>query len=363
LTVADPLRIVVLTGDETGAELLEQALRVLDPDVLGLEVELERHDLSLARRRATRNDVVREAAAALRRVGAGVKAPTVNPPDPGDVGSANHILRDAIDAKVIVRSGRPLPGVAPLVAGLAHPIAVVRMAVGDTYEAEQWREAEPPDEIAFRVDRITRSLCTAVAEYAFRLAAANGATVLGGPKWTASPVYEALLKDELDAASARHPNVPYEPLLIDVLYGAVLTRAREGPVVVPALNRDGDCLSQLVLTLFGSVAGSESLLLGLDEEFAPGVVLAEAPHGTAPDLAGRNVANPIAMLLACGSALRHAARRAGDAEAEQRADAIAAAVQDTCADGVRTRDLGGRAGTSEVVDAVVGRLGSPLRSW
>ena len=81
--------------------------------------------------------------------------------------------------------------------------------------------------------------------------------------------------------------------------------------MVPALNRDGDCLSDLVLALFGSIAGAESVLLALDEDLQPVVAMAEAPHGTAPSLMGKNVANPMAMLLACAAVLDHAAH--GDA--------------------------------------------------
>src|SRR5579884_4162290 len=73
---AMPLTIVVLEGDQTGQELLEQALRVLDSDLLGLEIDLERFDLSLEARRATSNQVVEEAAAAMQAAGLGLKAAT-----------------------------------------------------------------------------------------------------------------------------------------------------------------------------------------------------------------------------------------------------------------------------------------------
>src|SRR5262245_25318210 len=77
--MADRLRIAVLEGDETGQELLEQACRVLDPEVAGMELELDRYDLSLENRRATANEVVSEAAAAMNQAGFGVKAATVTP--------------------------------------------------------------------------------------------------------------------------------------------------------------------------------------------------------------------------------------------------------------------------------------------
>ncbi|MDX6672512.1 MAG: hypothetical protein QOI91_2875, partial [Solirubrobacteraceae bacterium] len=157
MTGREPVKITVLEGDETGQELLEQALRVLDPEVLGgLPVELSRFDLSLERRRATENEVVRAAAKDMRASGLGLKAATVTPEGADDVGSPNRILREEVDGKVIVRTGRRIPGVTP-VAGVHHPIAVVRMAVEDAYGAEQWREGPEggEDEIAYRREKVT----------------------------------------------------------------------------------------------------------------------------------------------------------------------------------------------------------------
>src|SRR5205807_8801543 len=117
-------QIVVCDGDETGQELLVQALRVLDAAVIGLDLELVHFDLSLAHRRATRNGVVRDAASAMRETGLGLKAATVTPEVTGDVGSPNRILREGVGGSVIVRTGRRIPGVAPL-APVVHPIVVV----------------------------------------------------------------------------------------------------------------------------------------------------------------------------------------------------------------------------------------------
>lgn len=347
--------LVVLEGDETGQELLEEALRVLEPGTLGFDLEFERHDLSLARRRATANAVVREAAAALVRHGFGIKAATVTPTEPGDVGSPNALLRRDMGATVILRVGRPIPGV-PAHAGVRGPIAIVRMAVGDAYDAEEHRERVVAgdggeDEVAVRTERISRRVCRAVAETAFTYAARTGATVFGGPKFTVSPVYEGMLKEELDAAARRHPEVAYEPQLIDTTY-ALLERRSEAPVVVPALNRDGDCLSDLVLPWFGTIAGAESTVLGTDDEGRARVVLAEAPHGTAPTLQGTNRANPMAMILAAAAVLE----AMPDPRARAAGGRIRAAVMDAVAAGVRTADLGGEATMRGFTDAVIDRL-------
>src|ERR1700739_3515277 len=96
----DELTIAVLEGDETGQELLEESLRVLAPDVTGLEIALPRFDLSLESRRTPGNEVADEAAAAIREYGLGLKAATVTPEARGDVGSPNRILREEIGGKV-----------------------------------------------------------------------------------------------------------------------------------------------------------------------------------------------------------------------------------------------------------------------
>ena len=162
-----------------------------------------------------------------------------------------------------------------------------------------------------------------------------------------SPVYEGMLKEEMDAAAQRHPDVPYSPVLIDATYAGLITGAADGPLVIPALNRDGDCLSDFVLPMFGSIAGAESVLLALDADYEPRAVMAEAPHGTAPALEGKDIANPMAMILA-GAALLHYAAVLGSEAAETASRAIYEAVLEAVAAGVRTPDLGGHASTQRV---------------
>ncbi len=284
----------MLEGDQTGQELLEESLRVLAPEVIGLEIELPRFDLSLENRRATDNGVVHEAAAAIRQHGLGLKAATITPEIRGDVGSPNRILREEIGGKVIVRTGRRIPGVVPL-GGVHAPISVVRMAVGDAYGAEEWREGEGDSEVAFRTERIERTVCRAVAEFSFREAERTGAKVFGGPKYTVSPTYEGMLKEEMDAF--------------------------EG------------------------------------EELAPTALMAEAAHGTAPSLQGKNVANPMAMILAAAALLSQTdeGRTAGRA--------IREAALESVAQGTKTADLAGHASTTEYTDDVIARTKTKLEVW
>jgi isocitrate dehydrogenase (NAD+) len=350
--------IVVLEGDETGQELLEEALRVLAPDVVGFELDLPRFDLSLEHRRATQNGVVHEAAAAIREHGLGLKAATVTPEARGDVGSPNRILREEIGGKVIVRTGRRIPGIVPL-GGVHAPISVVRMAVGDAYGAKEWREGSGDNEVAFRTERIERTVCRAVAEFSFREAERTGAKVFGGPKFTVSPTYEGMLKEEMDAAAERHPDVPYEPQLIDATF-ALLVVSTGDPLVIPALNRDGDILSDLVLPLFGSIAGSESMLVAFaGDDLEPTALMAEAAHGTAPSLQGKDVANPLAMILAAAALLA----QTDDERGRNAGRAIREAALEAVAHGVKTADLGGSTTSSGFTTDVIHRTRAKLEVW
>ncbi|HEY1419992.1 MAG TPA: isocitrate/isopropylmalate family dehydrogenase [Candidatus Dormibacteraeota bacterium] len=349
--------IAVLHGDQTGEELLQEALRLLDPAVLGLQLERHDFDLSLEERRKTRNQVVLDAAEALRECGFGIKAATITPEGAGDVGSPNAILRKQIDGRVIVRTGRRIPGVRPL-AGVHAPISVIRMAVDDAYGAKEWREGHDLDEWAYRTEKISRRTCRIVAEYAFTHARRIDAKVFGGPKFTVSPVYEGMFKEELDAASKRHPEVRYNPQLIDATYALLLTTTGES-LVIPALNRDGDTLSDLVMQMFGTIAGAESTLLAFDEGGAVTVAMTEAPHGTAPALQGKNVANPMAMVLAVASMLGY--MRADEVRSASRV--IYEAALETVSDGVRTADLGGQASTTAFMDEVVRRVQTKIEVW
>jgi isocitrate/isopropylmalate dehydrogenase len=166
-----------------------------------------------------------------------------------------------------------------------------------------------------------------------------------------------MLKEEMDSAAERHPEVVYEPQLIDATFALLISTTGE-PLVIPALNRDGDILSDLVLPLFGSIAGSESLLVAFEDDFEPAAIMAEAAHGTAPSLEGKNVANPMAMILAGAALLSHggdACQNAGRAVREACLEAVAA--------GSRTADLGGHLGSSEFTDEVISRVRQKLDVW
>lgn len=349
--------VVVLKGDQTGQELLVEALRVLEPAVTKVDLDFIPFDLSLEARRASKNKVVHEAAAALRQYGLGIKAATITPEQAGDVGSPNAIIRDEIGGQVILRTGRRIPSVRPL-GGVYAPISVIRMAIDDAYNAKEWREGEGLEEIAYRTEHISRKTCRIVSEYAFRFAQRAGAKVFGGPKYTVSPTYEGMFKEELDAAAKRYPTVKYDPQLIDATFALLLDLSGEA-LVIPTLNRDGDILSDLVLKLFGTIAGAESQVLAFNDDLSVKVAMTEAPHGTAPSLFGKNVANPMAMILAAGAMLGHIE----EAPAQQASRAIYEGTMEAVYDGIKTSDLSGSVSTTDFTNEVIRRVKSKIEVW
>jgi isocitrate/isopropylmalate dehydrogenase len=118
----------------------------------------------------------------------------------------------------------------------------------------------------------------------------------------------------------------------------------------------------MVLPMFGSIAGAESVLLAFDDDYEVDVAMAEAPHGTAPSLMGKDIANPMAMLLACGAVLNYAGA-AGVDGADRASRAIYEGVLETVATGTKTVDLGGVATTSEFTDAVVEKVRTKVDVW
>ena len=211
--MSSDLRIIVMEGDETGQELLEQAVRVLDPSVTQVPVELEHYDLSLENRRRTNNDVVSAAAKAMKEARFGLKAATVTPEGADGVGSPNRILREEIDGKVIIRTGRRIPGVTPI-AGVSLPDRGCAHGRGRSYGAEAVaRGTEDGDEIAYRTEQISRSthLPRGLRVHTSERRRRSTGRVYGRREWTACPVCGGMLKEELDAAADRHPDVPLLP--------------------------------------------------------------------------------------------------------------------------------------------------------
>ena len=363
-----PLRIIVLEGDETGQELLEQALRVLDPDVIGLDARA-RALRPLAREPPRDRQRGRRTRPRARcaRPGFGIKAATITPEGADDVGSPNRILREEIDGKVIIRTGRRIPGVTP-VAGVHHPISVVRMAVDDAYGAKQWREGEAgaADEIAYRTEKITRGTCRAVAEYAFRTAAQDGrarlrrAEVDGLARST-----RACSRRSSTPPPSATPRSTTSPVLIDATYAGLISGARRRAARHPgAQPRRRLPLRPRACRCSARSRAPSRCCSRFDDDFETDVAMAEAPHGTAPGAAGQGHRQPDGddpgrRARSCTTPATARPRRAPTAPRARSTSRCSRPRPP----GVRTPDLGGHASTSEFTTEVIARVRTKIDVW
>ena len=163
-----------------------------------------------------------------------------------------------------------------------------------------------------------------------------------------------LFRNVCREVAAGYPDVEVDDQHIDAMTVHLVRRAADFDVIV-AENMFGDILSDLAGELAGSLGLAASLNASEDR------AMAQAAHGSAPDIAGQDVANPASMMLSSALLLRWLGDRRADPEASAAAQLIEQAVADTIARGIRTRDLGGSESTSSFAAAVVDRLGE--RPW
>jgi tartrate dehydrogenase/decarboxylase/D-malate dehydrogenase len=200
-------------------------------------------------------------------------------------------------------------------------------------------------EVGIETSVFTRGGVRRVIEYAFELAEGRRRVVTSATKSNASRYGYVLWDEVADEVASAHPDVRYERVLVDAL-AARMVSAPESLDVVVASNLFGDILTDLAAVLQGGMgmAASASVAPGSS---GPGIF--EPVHGSAPDIAGQGIANPIGAIWSAALMLEHLGE---GAPAKQ----VLEAIEAVCRDGILTRDLGGTASTTEVGDAVADRV-------
>jgi 3-isopropylmalate dehydrogenase len=218
-------------------------------------------------------------------------------------------------------------------------------------------ELMPSPDVAIAVGVFTRPRIERIARVAFDLARRRRRHVTVVHKANVLQLSSGLFRDVCHGIAADYPDVEVDDQHIDATTVHLVRRAADFDVIVTE-NMFGDILSDLA----GELAGSLGLAASLNA--SPSTAMAQAAHGSAPDIAGQDVANPVSMMLSVALLLRWLGDRHADPEASAAARLIEQAVADTIAAGVRTRDLGGTASTSSFVAAVVDEVdrSSPPRS-
>jgi tartrate dehydrogenase/decarboxylase / D-malate dehydrogenase len=201
-------------------------------------------------------------------------------------------------------------------------------------------------EVALETSVFTRAGVERVVRYAFELAVARRALLTSATKSNASRFGYVLWDEVCEEVASEFPGVRYERVLVDAL-AARLVRSPESLDVVVASNLFGDILTDLAAAIQGGMGMAASANLAPGDEGVPGVF--EPVHGSAPDIAGRGIANPAGAIWSASLMLEHL----GEPEAAQ---SLMSALEDACRSGLRTADVGGTARTRELGDAVAERV-------
>ena len=353
------LQILVLEGDGIGPEITAATSTVLDAvqRALSLEIAFERADIgfsALKKDGTTLPDAVVERAKRADGVILGPVSHNDYPPrDKGGLNPSGE-LRKRLDLYANIRPARSRAGFVPR-CGSAIDLVVVRENTEGFYADRSMHlgpgEFMPTPDLALAVRKITREGSTRIAEAAFKLAMRRRKRVTSVHKANVLRVSDGLYLECVRAVAACYPQVAYEERLIDAMAALLVRDAGQFDVVVTT-NMYGDILSDLASEISGSLGLAASLNAGADH------AVAQAQHGSAPDIAGKNIANPASLIGSVAMLLAWLGERRHDDKLTRAAALIDEALDCVLAspDG-RTRDLGGTLSTDafarRVADAIV----------
>lgn len=205
------------------------------------------------------------------------------------------------------------------------------------------------EDVAISLRRITRRCCRRIAETAFALAAGRRRHVSIVHKANVLKIGDGMFIEECRAVAATFPDITVDDFIVDAMMAHVVRKPTRFDVIVTT-NMFGDILSDLTAELSGSLGLAGSLNSG--ERHA----MAQASHGSAPDIAGRNIANPFSLILSVAQLLEWHGNRTDQPKFRRAAQAIDAGVEAAIAAGETTADVGGRLGTRETGAALAARL-------
>jgi isocitrate dehydrogenase (NAD+) len=328
-------RIAVVPGDGIGPEITEAVLKVLDS--VGLKAEyvfLEAGQPALDQGLPA---MPPETIERIREIGIALKGPTTTPSGKGHT-SANVTLRKALDLFANVRPAHSIPGVGGPFEDKAIDLIIVRENTESLYAGIEY---QPHPDVAQAMKVITRPGCKRLCHYAFQMARRQGRKrVTAVHKANIMKLTDGMFVEEFYKASKEYPDMTADEILVDNCCMQLVTRPEIFDVLVTE-NLYGDIVSDLAAGLVGGLGLAPGANIGTE------CAVFEAVHGSAPDIAGKGVANPTALLLSSVLMLRHLGER-------QTADRVYRAVLQVQKDGSRTtRDMGGSAGTMEYADEVI----------
>ena len=331
-------RATLIPGDGIGPEVAEASVRALA--ATGVEIEWERVELTGDLIVASHGELPPWVIESLERTKLGLKGP-VTTPIAGGYQSVNVVLRKRLDLFANVRPVRNMPGLKTRYQDVPIDMVIFRENTEDLYAG---LEHEVVKDVVTSLKVITRAASERIARYAFHFTRAAGRKKI-------TAVHKANIMKLSDGMFLRcsrevareYPEIEYKELIVDNASMQLVMRPEQFDVLLMP-NLYGDIVSDLAAGLVGGLGMVPGANMG--EKHA----VFEAVHGSAPDIAGRGIANPTALMLSSVMMLEHLGERTA-------AERLQRAIEAVYTEGTRlTRDVGGQASTSQFTDAVIAKL-------
>ncbi|MSR18388.1 MAG: isocitrate/isopropylmalate dehydrogenase family protein [Phycisphaerales bacterium] len=337
-------KVVLIPGDGIGPEVAHAARRILDAAAAPLEW-IERHAGIAALQRGFKDVLPQETVDEVEQCGVALKGPCTTPVG-GGFSSVNVAMRKRLNLYGAVRPVRSLAGVPTRFEGV--DLVVVRENTEGLYAGI---ENEITRGVVTSLKVATEEACTRIAHFAFRYAVARG-------RKRVTVFHKANIMKLSDGLMLRcsktvhdnwYPQIVYDELIID----AACMRLVQDPTrfdVIMMENLYGDVISDLCAGLVGGLGVVPGANIGEHTS------VFEAVHGSAPDIAGKGLANPLAIVMSSVMMLNHLAETRGDEACKKAANKVRDAYNRALLDGCKTRDLGGELGTDQFADEIIARF-------
>ncbi|HUQ20270.1 MAG TPA: NADP-dependent isocitrate dehydrogenase [Gemmatimonadaceae bacterium] len=335
-------KITVIPGDGIGPEVIAAALKVIAATGVDIEPEMAEAGATVFTK-GVDSGVPDETIRSIENNKVVLKGPLETPIGHGNK-SANVTLRTLFETFANLRPVRELPGVRTPFTGRKLDIVIVRENVEDLYTGIEYMQTPG---VALALKLISRAGCERIVQLAFEFAVAAGRRrVHCATKANIMKLTEGMMQHTFEDIAPEYSGIEAKHILIDNCAHQLAMRPEQFDVIVTT-NMNGDILSDLTSGLTGGLGFAPSANIGND------VAIFEAVHGSAPDIAGKNIANPTAIVLSAAMMLRHI----GEGKA---ANDIEQAVLVTLESGVRSGDMAGSGDastTEEFADAIISNLG------
>jgi isocitrate dehydrogenase (NAD+) len=336
--------VVLVPGDGIGPEVSAAVLRVLEAAGAPLEF-IEKHAGIAALDRGAEEVLPEETTDAIREHHVALKGPCSTPIGRG-FSSVNVALRKRLNLYAAVRPFRSLAGVKTRYDDV--DLIVIRENTEGLYSGI---ENQITDGVVVSMKVATRKACHRIAHWAFRYAThRRREKITVFHKANIMKMSDGMLLDEARRVHERdYPNIDYQEVIVDAGHMRLVQNPKQFDILL-CENLYGDIVSDLCAGLVGGLGVSPGANIG-DED-----AVFEAVHGSAPDIAGQGIANPLALLMSAVMMLNHLAETRADERCRSVAERIRTAYDAALGAGEKTRDLGGKLGTLEFADAVIARL-------